>query len=220
MRPVEPAPPKRVVPPDEVRALDGDHAPQAPPEESAGEQAPALRSGAERRPMPRRPRHHPMPRPTRRDPPWRSRSRDPRRPHPAFLEEIPALSLGDRRRVAFDCRPPAGRSPGTSSPAALRFCQSRSPASTSCNHLSLAGPPSPSGEGRRSSWTGERLEAEAPGRPARSRRPLRSAAAPGRSREWVEASHEHPSSRAWSPSRRRPRWLVCETPRAPIPTPE
>lgn len=54
MRPVEPDPPKRTVPPDGMRALDGDRAPPGAPE-SAGEQAPALRSGAERGPMPRNP---------------------------------------------------------------------------------------------------------------------------------------------------------------------
>jgi hypothetical protein len=46
-------------------------------------------------------------------PSWRNRSRDPRRPLPAFLEEIPALSLGDRRRVVFEIADhPADAHPG------------------------------------------------------------------------------------------------------------
>jgi hypothetical protein len=103
MRPVEPGPPKRIVPPDGMRSLDGDAHPLAPPcLESAGEQAPALRSGAERGPMPRDPDT--------------TRCRDPRgetflggaapaTPEgltPPSSERSAALSLVDRRRVVFE----------------------------------------------------------------------------------------------------------------------
>lgn len=64
--------------------------------------------------------------------PWWSRSRGPGPPHLAFLEEIPTLSRETARRVGFSCRPPDGRSPEATLPVALRFCHSRSPASTSC----------------------------------------------------------------------------------------
>lgn len=188
--------------------------------ESAGEQAPALRSGAERGPMPRGPRHHPVPSPPRRDLPGGAAPATPESLTPPSSERSAGLSLVDRRRVVFELPTTRRSLTGDFVPGGSPILSIASPASTSCNHLSLAGPPSPSGEGRRSSLVGERLEAEAPGRPARSRRRLRSAATLGPEREWVDPSHEHPSSHTWLPSRRRPRWLVCETPRAPIPTPE
>jgi len=150
---------------------------------------------------------------------WRSRSRDPRRPHPAFLEEIPELSLGTAVGWFSNCRPPGGRSPGSSFPVALRICQSRSPASTSCNHLSLAEPRRPRvrddeapwwrAAGGRSPWPTGSISTPPPVRQQRVRG----------WREWVDPSHEHPSSRAWLPSRRRPRWLACDAPRAPTPCP-
>jgi hypothetical protein len=86
------------------------------------------------------------------EPSWRNRSRGSRRPHPAFLEEIPSLSRETAVGWLSSCRPPSGRSPRAAPPVALRFCHSRSSASTSCNHLSLAGVPSPSGEGRWITW--------------------------------------------------------------------
>lgn len=153
MRPVEPGPPKRTVPPDGMRALDGDTHPLAPPcgERRRAGSRPAQRrrtwAHAARTPTPpgaetpaERPSlAEPLPRPQKVSP------RLPRRDPPGFRSWTAAGWFSN-------CRPPAGRSPGTSSLVALRFCQSRSPASTSCNHLSLAGSPSPSGEVRRSAF--------------------------------------------------------------------
>jgi hypothetical protein len=99
MRPVEPGPPKRTVPPDGMRTLDGDAHPLAPP---GGERRRAGSRSAQRR----RTRAHAAwtPTPPGAEPPaerpsWRSRSRDPRKPHPAFLGEI---------RRAFARGPPPG----------------------------------------------------------------------------------------------------------------
>jgi len=219
MRPVEPGPPKRIVPPDGMRALDGGRAPPGAPR-SAGEQAPALRSGAERGPMPRRPRHHPVPRPSRRDLPGGAAPATPEDPTPPSSKRSPRFRLGTAVGWLSMCRPPAGRSPRMSSRAALRFCQSRSPASTSCNHLSLAGPRRPRVRDGEAPWVAsgwrpkpltDRLDLEAtPDRDGRVRP----------SREWFDPSHEHPSSRSVDSPRRRPRWLACEAPRAPAPPPE
>lgn len=181
MRPVEPGPPKRIVPPDGMRSLDGDAHPLAPPcLESAGEQAPALRSGAERGPMPRDPDT--------------TRCRDPRgetflggaapaTPEgltPPSSERSAALSLVDRRRVVFEIadHPPdahRGRRPWWLSDSVIRVPPRARAAITSLSP-DLRRPRVRDGE---APWNGERLEAEAPGRPARSRHRLRSAATLG-----------------------------------------
>jgi len=142
MRPVEPGPPKRTVPPDGMHALDGDVHPLAlrgapasrlPPCAAAQNVGPCRGTRDTTRCLDLRGETflaEPLPR-SQKTPPRLPR-RDPR-----------AFAWGPPSGGFRNCRPPGGRSPGTTSRAALRFCQSRSPASTSCNHLSLAEPRRP-----------------------------------------------------------------------------
>jgi hypothetical protein len=174
MHPVFWTPPRRDPGPDGMRALDGATHPLAL-SMSAGEQVAVLRSGADRRPMPRRPPHHPVCRPPRREHPGGAA--------PATPDVL--TSPSSKRSPRSRGRPLAGWASVADHPTgAHRKRRSRwlfdsvihvPPRARAAHRLSLAGPPSPSGEGRRGSFSGERLEAEAPGRPARCRVRLRSA---------------------------------------------
>jgi hypothetical protein len=163
VRPVRSDPPRRSGSPSGACTLDGDAHPvvlHGLVEHRRAGTRPAQR----RRTRAHAARHDAPPGASRpaEEPPWRSRSRGSRRPHPAFLEEIPSLSRETAVGWLSSCRPPSGRSPRAAPPVALRFCHSRSSASTSCNHLSLADVTTPSGEGRRATWMASGEEPKPP----------------------------------------------------------
>lgn len=163
VHPVDSDPPRRTGSPGGTCALDGDAHPVALPllveHRRAGTRSAQRRSpGAHAARLDAPPGASDL----AEEPPWRSRSRGSRRPHPAFLEEIPSLSRETAVGWLSSCRPPSGRSPRAAPPVALRFCHSRSSASTSCNHLSLADVSPPSGEGRRATWMASGEEPKPP----------------------------------------------------------
>lgn len=130
--------------------------------------------------------------------PWRSRSRGPRRPHPAFVDEIPSLSRETALGWLSICRPPSGRSPEVAlrwpfdsvthdSPRARAATTSLSPASRrprvkATIHMD--------GERSRSrSPSSDRLDLD-------TLVPVRGGRIESGRGGWVEPSHEHPSSRS------------------------